>query len=302
MRPRPPSIIVILNAAAGSASKHSNHAAELGELFRACGCRAEIVRADGNPIEAARDAAARAGIVVAAGGDGTVSGVAAGIVGSSAALGILPLGTLNHFAKDLHIPLDLGQAAAVVAAGHTTEVDVGRVNGRVFVNNSSIGIYPDIVEERETLQGRGHRKWPATAIAILHVLTTYRGVVVTLDANERQRTWHTPFVFIGNNEYAIDGARLGARERIDQGKLFAYLTLQIGARALPLLAMKALVGRASQSGAFEIVPAAELTIDARFHRRIDVALDGEVATMTTPLRYRTCPRALPVVVPRSSIQ
>ena len=114
---------------------------------------------------AARTASARASIVVAAGGDGTISSVAAAVIDSPAALGVLPLGTLNHFAKDLHIPLDLAGAIAVVAAGHVGHVDVGQVNERVFVNNSSIGIYPSIVEEREALRRRGHRKWPAMALA-----------------------------------------------------------------------------------------------------------------------------------------
>ena len=258
-----------------------------------------MVRARARPEEAAREASARASIVVAAGGDGTVSGVAAGIVGSQAALGVLPLGTLNHFAKDLHIPLDLPEAVAVVAARHIERVDVGQVNDRVFINNSSIGLYPSIVEEREALRRQGHRKWPAMAIATFRVLRRYRGVTVRIDVDGRRRTWRTPFVFVGNNEYAIDGIRLGARARLDQGKLFVYLAPRTRTRDLPMLLAKALIGRASQSGAFEIVPATELTHRHRQGRRLRVAVDGEVMTMSTPLTYRTRPRALQVVVPRT---
>ena len=137
------------------------------------------------------------------------------------------------------------------------------MNDRIFVNNSSIGLYPDIVEEREALRRQGHRKWPAMAIATLRVLRRYRGVTVRIDVDGRQRNWQTPFVFVGNNEYAIDGIRLGARARLDQGKLFVYLAPRARARDLPMLLAKALVGRASQSGAFEIVAATELTIDTR---------------------------------------
>ena len=270
------------------------------DLFRALGCAAEIIqlRAGQDPTDAAREASTRVSIVVAGGGDGTVSGVAAGIIGSPAALGILPLGTLNHFAKDLRIPLDLPQAVAVVAARHLARVDVGQVNDRVFINNSSIGLYPGIVEEREALRRQGHRKWPAMAIATFRVLRRYRGVTVRIDVDGHQRIWRTPFVFVGNDEYAIDGIRLGARERLDQGKLFVYLAPRARTRDLPMLLAKALVGRAGQSGAFEIVAATELTIDTGRARRIRVALDGEVITMSTPLRYRTCPGALQVVVPR----
>lgn len=297
---QPPSIAVILNVSTGTANRDPHIHTELSDLFRAAGCSAEIiqVRAGQDPKDVAQDASARVSIVVAGGGDGTVSGVAAGIVGSQAALGILPLGTLNHFAKDLGIPLDVREAVAVVAARHLERVDVGQLNDRVFVNNSSIGLYPGIVEERERLRRQGHHKWSAMAIATFRVLRGYRGVTVRIDVDGRQRTWRTPFVFVGNNEYAIDGIRLGARARLDHGKLFVYLAPRARTRDLPTLLAKALVGRASQSGAFEIVAATELTIDTRTVRRIRVALDGEVMTMSTPLRYRTCSRALPVVVPR----
>ena len=203
---------------------HPRIEAELADLFRAAGRDAEIIalRDGQNPADAARAASARASIVVAAGGDGTVSSVAAGIFESPAALGVLPLGTLNHFAKDLHIPLDLRKAVAVVAAGHIGHVDVGQVNDRIFVNNSSIGIYPSIVEAREELRRQGHSKWPAMAIATLRVLRRYRGVTVSIDVDGQRRTWRTPFVFVGNNEYAIDGIRLGARARLDEGQLFVY--------------------------------------------------------------------------------
>jgi diacylglycerol kinase family enzyme len=296
---QPTSIVVILNASAGTATRNPDLDTELADLFRTFGYEAEVIqlRAGQNPTDVARDASARVSIVVAGGGDGTVSGVAAALVSSKAALGVLPLGTLNHFAKDLHIPLDLREAVAVVAARHIERVDVGEVNGRIFINNASIGLYPSIVEERESLRRQGHRKWPATAIATLRVLRRYRGVTVRMEVDGRQRTWQTPFVLVANNEYAIDGIALGGRARLDQNKLFVYLTPRSRTRDLPMLVAKAVVGRASQSGAFEIVAATELTIDTRMARRIRVALDGELMTMSVPLKYRTCTGALQVVVP-----
>ena len=250
-----------------------------------------------SPSDAAREAAHHAGIIVAAGGDGTVSGVAAALAGTETALGVLPLGTLNHFAKDLHIPLDLRQAVEVITARQIRRVDVGEVNGRIFINNSSIGIYPSIVEEREQLRHQGYHKWPATAVATMRVLRRYRGVTVRIAVDGRERTWRTPFVFAANNQYEIDGIGLGGRARLDQGKLFVYLTPRTHARELPVLVVKALLGRACESGAFEIVQASEVKIDTRMARRIRVAFDGEVATMRTPLIYRARPGALRVVVP-----
>jgi diacylglycerol kinase family enzyme len=297
----PSSIAIVLNAAAGSLAARDGVETELRDLFHAVGRDAEIVpvQPGQSPTEAARDASTHAAIVVAAGGDGTVSSVAAGIIGSPAALGVLPLGTLNHFAKDVHIPLDLREAVAVVAAGHIGTVDVGTVNDRIFINNSSIGVYPDIVQEREALRQRGHRKWPAMAIATMRVLRRDPGMTVRIEVAAQARNWRTPFVVVGNNEYAIDGLRVGARTRLDAGMLFVYVSPRTRTRDLPVLLAKALAGRASRSGAFEIIAAAAATIDTRRARYIPVATDGEVATLRTPLLYRSHPGALRVVLPRT---
>ncbi len=297
-RDRPAAIVVIVNSSAGTAAKRERIEVELADLFRAAGTRTEVVALERgqDPTAVARDASARASIVVAAGGDGTVSSVAAAVVDSPAALGVLPLGSLNHFAKDLHIPLDLADAIKVVAAGHIGHVDVGQVNDRVFVNNSSIGLYPSIVEERESLRQRGHWKWPALALATLRVVRKYRGVTVGVDIDGRRQTWRTPFVFIGNNEYDIDGPRVGGRTRLDQGTLVVYRAPRVHARDLPMLVARALIGR-RQAGDFDILPASELWIDAGGAARLQVAIDGEVVSMRAPLHYRTRPKALRVVVP-----
>ena len=295
----PSSIAIVLNAAAGRLTARADVETELRDLFRAVGRDAEIVpvRPGQNPAELAREARSQAAIVVAAGGDGTVSSVAAGIIDSPAALGVLPLGTLNHFAKDVHIPLDLREAVAVIAAGHIGTVDVGTVNDRIFINNSSIGVYPDFVQEREALRQRGHRKWPAMAIATMRVIRRYPGMTVSIEVEAQVRNWRTPFVVVGNNEYAIDGLRVGARTRLDAGMLFVYVTPRARARDLPVLLAKALAGRASRSGAFEIIATTAATMDTRRARYVPVATDGEVVTLRTPLVYRSHPGALRVVLP-----
>jgi diacylglycerol kinase family enzyme len=299
-----PSIAVILNGSAGAAGARQDRGDELRELFHASGQRAEIIslRSGQSPTDAAHDASARASIVVAGGGDGTVSSVAPGILDSPAALGVIPLGTLNHFAKDLGIPLELRDAVEVIAAGHVARVDVGRVNDRIFINNSSIGVYPDIVQTREALRQQGHRKFSAMLLATLGVLHRHQGVTVKIDIDGRVRTSRTPFLFVGNNEYATEGLRIGGRSTLDQGELCVYLAPRTRTRELPLLLVKALLGRATQSGAFEAVPATRLTVAPRTGGHIRVALDGEVAVMRTPLEYRTLPGALRVVRPRPDIR
>jgi diacylglycerol kinase family enzyme len=295
-----PTIVTVLwNPAAGSASPRLE--AHVVALFRAAGCDARIVllQKGRDPAETARAASARAEIVVAAGGDGTVSRVAAGLIGTSAVLGVLPIGTLNHFAKDLHIPLDIDTAVATIVARHVGHVDIGQVNDHLFVNNSSIGIYPSIVDVREELRRRGHRKWPAIALATLRVLRRYRGRRVTIEVDGRRSVWRTPFVFVGNNEYAVEGIRLGARTRVDEGRLYAYVAPRVRTRELPILLAKALLGRVRHSGEFEIVAAAEFWVRTASARRIRVAFDGEVTRLTPPLHYRSCPGALRVVVPQT---
>ena len=124
--------------------------------------RLERVRDPGDLAARARQAASRHDLLVAAGGDGTVSVVAGVAVSTGSSLGVLPMGTLNHFAKDVGLPLDLEKAVEAIVAGRVHQVDVGEVNGRIFVNNSSVGLYPRMVWEREAEQRRGHRKWAAS--------------------------------------------------------------------------------------------------------------------------------------------
>lgn len=294
-------ITVLLNPKAVGADARK---ADIARLLGAAHIEAQIVelQKDQDPSAVARAARARTSVVVAAGGDGTISSVAAGLVGTRAVLGVLPLGTFNHFAKDLGIPLDLEQAVATIAAGQVGTVDVGCVNDRVFLNNCSIGVYPSIVALREELRHQGHRKWPALVLATVQVLRQHRGVIVRIEVNSRHVVRLTPFVLVGNNEYELAGLRLGRRVRLDGGTLFTYLAPRVRTRELPMLIARAVLGRVRQLGAFEMVAAQELWIDTPNARHLRIALDGELATMITPLHYRSCPRALNVLVPHQSME
>jgi diacylglycerol kinase family enzyme len=234
-------------------------------------------------------------IVIAGGGDGTINCIAAALVDTPAILGILPLGTLNHFAKDLKIPLRLEDAVDVIASGRVRSVDVGEVNGRIFLNNSSLGLYPRLVRQRERLQSAGFSKWIAFVRAIGYVLRRYAHLHVRLGAGGAQTTRSTPFVFIGNNRYQTDGWNIGARARLDDGRLWVHMAPHKGPLGLAVAAVRALFGPLNG----QTVDAFETTacwIDTQ-RKMIDVAFDGEVAAMETPLRYRIRPRALRVMAP-----
>ena len=241
-------------------------------------------------------------IVVAAGGDGTVSAVAALALQTSSTLGLLPLGTLNHFARDLGIPADLDKAVDLVVNGTPTSVDVGFINDRAFVNNCSLGVYPTVVAARDQLRRRGHRKWTAMAIAAARVLPRHHRLIVKLDADGDPTVWRTPFVLIANNAYETTGLGFGNRKSMLAGRLFAYVAPAVRARQLPLAAARAIVAGAfrrprPEDRRFEVVEACQLWIDASGPRRATIAIDGELVSIALPIHFRIAPRALRVIAP-----
>jgi diacylglycerol kinase family enzyme len=240
-----------------------------------------------------------ADIVAAGGGDGTISAVASALVGSTTSLGVLPLGTLNHFAKDLLIPLDLEQAIANVFEGRERSVDVGEVNGRIFLNNSGIGLYPSLVLDREASQKRGLPKWLAFLAAAAKRLKTHKLVQVSFSAKEGHHSVRaTPFVFVGNNRYEIAGLRIGARETLEGGRLWVCLAPEAGRATLLALATRAALGLLKDDD-LEIIETTELQVVTRRGRR-EIAMDGEVTRLDGPLRYRCLPKALRVITPAAN--
>lgn len=243
---------------------------------------------------------AGARIIAAGGGDGTISTVGASLIGTGCVLGVLPLGTLNHFAKDLRIPLELEAAAQNLIAGVVIDVDVGEVNGHIFLNNSSLGLYPRVVRHRDiTREQLGWGKWPALVWASLVALRRYPLLDVKLHADGQERTRRTPFVFVGNNEYQIAGFNLGARKRLDGGRLSVYVTRDVGRLGLLRLAARALTGRLREEKDFDAMLVEDLAIETR-RKRLRVSTDGEIRLMTGPFHYRLRRAALQVIVPASS--
>ncbi len=160
---------IIISAGAGPGDNVK--AAELlAGIFKADQIEVDIslARSGAEVVELASEAVRESyNVIVAAGGDGTINSVAAAVIDSDKVLGVLPLGTFNHFARDVGIPSDLEQAARTIIAGHIIEVDAAEVNNRIFLNNSSLGLYPMIVREREKHQRLGFGKWPAFAWATI---------------------------------------------------------------------------------------------------------------------------------------
>lgn len=290
---------VILNGRAGTG--HSDPEVEkLRQAFEQAGLEAQVVLCRGGATvqDCVRKALeARPPLMVAAGGDGTISAVADVVRGSGSALGVMPFGTLNHFAKDLGIPQDPVEAARTIAGGRRAAVDIGEVNGRAFINNASLGLYPGMVRERDRQQRRLRRsKRHAMMWATLAVLNRPPLLDLRLELDDEVHECRAPFVFVGNNAYQMEGFDIGTRARLDAGVLDVYTTRRRHTGGLILLALRALFGRLRQADDFIDATARTLRVASR-RPRLLVATDGEVTTMQTPLEFRILPRALEVMVP-----
>ena len=267
--------------------------------LQAAGIAGAIQWLDGGKLREAAEAAIAGGaeLIIAGGGDGTISAVAEALAGSSAKLGVLPLGTLNHFARDLGIPTDLDEAARLIATGGDRKVDVAELNGRIFVNNSAIGLYPLMVLDRDNQRKRlGRSKGLAMLVAAARSLLRFHHQRLTLTVNGKHRMVDTPLLFVGNNDYRFELPGAGERDSLDDGRLCVMVMRSKSRTGFVAATMRALLGRARADDLVRIDDVQQLRVDsARSH--IHVAMDGETLRMAPPLEYRIRPKALTVIAP-----
>lgn len=290
---------LILNAGGGAMLRGGEElAGRVQQALAAAGVAAQAIRVDGaRLIDAVTEvAAASPPLLIAGGGDGTLSSVAGVLADGNVPLAILPLGTLNHLARDLGIPGDIDEAAAVIAAGRTTRIDLGEVNGRAFVNNCSIGIYPAWVRDRDVERRRGLPKWLASVPAAWRTLARLRHhrLRVTIEGNPTRIV--TPLLFVGNNAYSLDPGALGQRRSLQDGLLSVHALKNCTRLGLVAFAARLLVGRIDSDRDFALVgEGAAVTVEAHA-RSIALGIDGEYVRLRAPLRFRIRPGALPVIV------
>jgi diacylglycerol kinase family enzyme len=297
-------ILVILNSSAGTGSflDVKSQTEEIAKAFQAVNVDAQVTCPEVPDLTAFTK---QVGIshfdaVVAAGGDGTISAVVAALVGTSTPLGILPLGTLNHLARDLKISFNLQEAARTIAEGKIREIDVGEVNGRIFVNNSSIGLYPKAVRKRnQAIIRLGRGKWPAMLDASIRVFLRFPLITIRLETSAGSLTRKTPFLFVGNNQYEMKFLRIGDRQSLERGELCAYLLKHTGRLAFLRILLLAILGLKHDRD-FTSILSREVQVQTR-RRHITVAADGQLMTLDTPLHYRIRPKALRVFAPEIAI-
>lgn len=295
-------VAVLLNCSSRS-NRAAQQRARLEALMKESGLDADLLCAEHGRLlgELARSAArAPYDLLVAGGGDGTVSTVAAAIAGTDRTLGVLPLGTVNHFAKYLGLPLALEGAVRTLVEGRRVQVDVGEVNGHVFVNNSTLGIYPGIVRAREALrERRGLNRWIALALSTLAGLGRHERVRLRLLLDGQELQLSTPFMFIANNDFKLGDLDLARQGPLGPGELGVCVAHAESRRASARLLASALAGRIQRASDFSVLRTRALRVEAP-RRRLRVAADGEVLELSPPLCYRTRPAALRVLVPPSS--
>jgi YegS/Rv2252/BmrU family lipid kinase len=291
-------VAVILNAASGTGAA-SRGVSDIAQRLARAGRDGTITTVrGGRALRRAAQSALEAGCdaLVAGGGDGTVSALASVTVGSEVPLGVLPLGTLNHFARDVGIPLDLEEALDVILAGRTRSVDVGEVNGRIFINNASLGVYPRIVQLRERYREKGLGKWFAALWAGLAVLRRRPFMTVRIRTAEEDIVRRTPTVLVGNNPYETAGLSIGSRSSLNQGVLALYVMNADARVSLLRLAWQVWRKGAERVREVDCLLADEALIQAT-RPALRAALDGEVVGLETPLGFRSRPGALRVLVP-----
>ena len=296
---RPREIPAFINRSSGSAARGDGEVGDIRAAFEAAGLKVRVKLVDGAAIPEQVQKAANAGaeLVIVGGGDGTISAAAGVLAGTKTRLGILPLGTLNHFSRDLRIPLKIEEAAALIGSGSVREVDVAEVNGRTFINNSAIGLYPLMVIDRDLQQHRlGRSKRFAMVVAALRTLARFHHDRLTLTVNDEQARLDTPLLFVGNNDYRIDIGAPGHRDSLQDGKLCVLVMRKKTRRGLIAASIRALLNRTRPDDMVRLDDVARLRVASR-RKHLPISVDGEVTALTSPLDYRVRKRALKVIAP-----
>jgi diacylglycerol kinase family enzyme len=290
---------VLLNRGGGTISGDPDIQDKVRAALRRAGLKSTIEVIEGGDCEVRSRAIAERGdaMLVVGGGDGSISAAASAVAGTQTRLGILPLGTLNHFARDLGIPTDLDEAAYLISTRRERRVDVGELNGRLFINNSAVGLYPLMVVDRDLQRKRlGRSKRLAMIVASARTLARFNHQRLTLTVNDQEARIDTPLLFVGNNDYQIDFPQPGRRESLEDGKLSVLVMRRKTRRGFVAACVRAVLGRTRSDDMIRLDDVERLRVDS--HRtQLKISVDGEVIRSAPPLDYSIRKGALWVIAP-----
>lgn len=306
-----PAYFIVLNGGSGRADAAPREAAIRAELD-AAGATYEILVVDdvANLTAMARSAVAKAkqcdGCVVAAGGDGTINAVAQEVLDSGCRFGVLPQGTFNFFGRTHGIDSDPSEATRALLAGEEMSAQVGRINGKVFLVNASLGLYPDLLEDREAAKQKfGRSRGIAMAAGLRSLLQSRHQLVLQLDADGQSGRRRTPTLVIGNNQLQLAKVGVAESAAVEAGKLVGIMLRPIGTWALLGLAIRGVLGKLGDAENADTFAFKRLRIDvggAGRPRAVKVAVDGEILWLRSPLTVEVAPTALRLIVPPQSMQ
>lgn len=294
---------VIFNERAGTASAQGLTAEALRGMFEEAGLKCFIdARSDAPLSERVADAVAGpAEIVVAAGGDGTITALAEALTGSLKSLAILPLGTVNALAKDLNIPLEIHQAVQALAKGERQLIDVGEVNGRTFLHKVVVGVIPAVAAGREYIRGRQDiaAKIGFLRYFIRRLQRAKRMAVMIRTSDGETRIERVQAIAVASNAYDEGLGQFFSRSALDKGTLTLYILRHLTLGDVLRLTVAMLLGRWQNDDALSIESVEAVTITT--HKDLlKVMFDGEVETLRTPLEFSIRARALSVIVQPSA--
>ena len=301
-----PPLFIVFNMGSG----HGDAAEARAAIDAACSAAGRAVhvmvvadpqRIDDLAREAVRLAQRANGVVVAAGGDGTLNAVAQATLGSGCAFGVLPHGTFNYFSRTHGIPADTAAAMQVLLHEAAWPVQVGLVNEQLFLVNASLGLYPKLLEDREAWKKQlGRSRVVAFAAGLLTMLRGSPNLRLRIDVHGQTHEVRTPTLFVGNNALQLEQLGFSAAKAIDRGELAAITLRPVGRlRILWLLLRGALgqLGNADQVVSFQFRNLVVRRARAVGRRRVKVAIDGEITWQTQPLRFRVSPEPLLLIRP-----
>ena len=291
---------IILNANSGTVLATGITVDALKALCAEAGLDAEVDVDVDTPLMQRVERAVEAGaeVIVAAGGDGTITALAGALAGTEKVLGILPLGTVNALAKDLGIPLEVKAAIAALASGVPRQIDVGEVNERVFLHKVVIGVIPSLAAAREHIRGQG--TWSskfAFMRFLLHRLSRARRMAVAIAPEDgAEHIVRAKAVAVACNEYEQGLGKVFSRQNLDGGRLTIYTLTSLTVGDFVRLASGMVLGTWQDAPALSIESSGAVTIRSR-KKLLKVMFDGEVETLHSPLQFQIRPRALTVLVP-----
>ena len=300
---------IVLNSGSGHGDTETTCRA-ISDVLAAAGRDHEILRVEDPERlgEIARQAVAKArqsnGIVVAAGGDGTLNTVAQATLGSGCRFGVIPQGTFNYFGRTHGISSDAAEAARGLLSARPTPVQVGLVNDRVFLVNASLGLYPQLLEDREEQKQRhGRSRLIAVWAALLTIFHGFRPTLIKLEHQGHVRELRTLTLFVGNNRLQLEQIGLDEANSVEDGKLVAIVLRPVPAFTLLWLVARGAMGklghvRGVQHFAFSTVT---VTPSSRRVRRLKIATDGEIRWMNTPIEFRVAPETLLLLQPVAAV-